>query len=48
MTVTDFRAPKANCNTLVATTIDVPAFWDTVIATYATVAGSLPASGSTS
>jgi purine nucleosidase len=45
MTVTDFRAPEANCNALVAITIDVPAFWDTVIATYATVAGSLPASG---
>ena len=30
MTVTDFRAPPGDCNALVATTIDVPALWDTV------------------
>ena len=44
MTVTDFRAPRTTCNALVATTIDVPAFWDSVIGTYATAAASLPAS----
>jgi purine nucleosidase len=41
MTVTDFRAPPAACNTSVATAIDVPAFWDTVLATYATVVPSV-------
>lgn len=41
MTVTDFRAPRAVCNALVATTIDVPAFWDSVLAAYATVARTL-------
>ena len=44
MTVTDFRAPGATCNALVATTIDAPAFWDIVIGTYATVAAQLLAS----
>ncbi len=39
MTVTDFRA--AACNAMVATTIDVPAFWDTVIGAYARVADRL-------
>jgi purine nucleosidase len=34
MTVTDFRAPRATRNTLVATTIDVPAFWDSVHEAY--------------
>jgi purine nucleosidase len=48
MTVTDFRAPEATCNALVATTIDVPAFWDAVISAYAAVAGSLPATTSSS
>jgi inosine-uridine nucleoside N-ribohydrolase len=42
MTVTDFRAPRATCNALVATTIDTPSFWDVVIATYFTVAAALP------
>lgn len=42
MTVTDFRAPRARCNALVASAIDVPAFWDVVISSYATVARSLP------
>jgi inosine-uridine nucleoside N-ribohydrolase len=37
MTVTDFRAPGEACNALVATSIDVPGFWDLVLATYARV-----------
>jgi purine nucleosidase len=41
MTVTDFRAAPADCNTLVATQIDTAAFWDTVLATYATVAAGV-------
>jgi len=35
MTVTDFRPALADANALVATRIDVPAFWDDVIDTYA-------------
>jgi purine nucleosidase len=41
MTVTDFRASPPACNALVATTIDVPAFWDAVLEVYRPVAGSL-------
>jgi purine nucleosidase len=41
MTVTDFRASPAECNALVATTIDVPAFWAAVLEAYAPLAGSL-------
>jgi purine nucleosidase len=37
MTVTDFRAGPAECNALVATTIDVPAFWDSVLDAYARI-----------
>jgi purine nucleosidase len=37
MTVTDFSAPAPACNALVATTIDVPAFWDSAIAAWARV-----------
>jgi purine nucleosidase len=42
MTVTDFRAAGPACNALVAAAIDGPAFWDAVVRSYATVAGSLP------
>jgi purine nucleosidase len=42
MTVTDFAAPRPACNALVATTIDVPAFWDTVIDAYSVAAAQLP------
>jgi purine nucleosidase len=41
MTVTDFRASAAECNALVATTIDVPAFWDAVLEVYRPLAESL-------
>ncbi len=41
MTVTDFAAPEQYRNALVATTIDVPAFWDGVIDAYLEVAGRL-------
>ncbi len=41
MTVTDFRAGPAERNALVATTIDVPAFWDTVLQVYRPLAESL-------
>jgi purine nucleosidase len=41
MTVTDFRAAQVARNALVATAIDVPAFWDTVCAAYARLATSL-------
>jgi purine nucleosidase len=41
MTVTDFRASPPACNALVATTLDVPAFWDAVLEVYRPVAGSL-------
>ena len=41
MTVTDFRASPPECNALVATTVDVPAFWDSVLAAYRPVAASL-------
>jgi purine nucleosidase len=41
MTVTDFAAAEVHRNALVATTIDVPAFWDTVIDAYSVVASRL-------
>jgi hypothetical protein len=41
MTVTDFRAPESDWNALVATAIDVPAFWDDVADAYARVAATL-------
>lgn len=41
MTVTDFRAPPEACNALIATAIDVPGFWDTVLACYADIARAL-------
>jgi purine nucleosidase len=41
MTVTDFRASPPECNALVATTIDVPAFWGSVMDVYGPVAESL-------
>jgi purine nucleosidase len=41
MTVTDFRAAAPVRNALAATTIDVPAFWDTVYAAYARLAARL-------
>jgi purine nucleosidase len=37
MTVTDFAAPPADRNALVALSIDVPAFWDVVLSSYARV-----------
>lgn len=42
MTVTDFAAAQPARNALVATTIDVPAFWDTVLAAYTNAAERLP------
>jgi purine nucleosidase len=41
MTVTDFRASALDRNALVATSIDVPAFWDAVMDVYRPVAESL-------
>jgi purine nucleosidase len=41
MTVTDFRAAPADCNAHVATAINVPAFWDSVLDAYARVATTL-------
>jgi purine nucleosidase len=41
MTVTDFAAPPAECNALVATGIDVPGFWDLVLGRYALVAAGM-------
>ena len=41
MTVTDFRAPAAGRNALVATAIDVRGFWDRVIDAYANVAAAM-------
>jgi purine nucleosidase len=35
MTVTDFAAPEAERNALVAMSVDVPAFWDLVLDAYA-------------
>jgi len=43
MTVTTFRAGAAQCNALVATSIEVPAFWDAVIAAWARVPAAQPA-----
>jgi purine nucleosidase len=42
MTVTDFSAPPAQCNALVAMGIDVPGFWDLVLDGYARVAAGMP------
>jgi purine nucleosidase len=41
MTVTDFRAPAARRNALVATAIDVRGFWDSVLAAYTNVAAGM-------
>jgi purine nucleosidase len=41
MTVTDFRAPAAGCNALVATEIDVSAFWELALGTYARLAAAM-------
>ncbi len=41
MTVTDFRAPAARQNALVATAIDVRGFWDSVLAAYSNVAAGM-------
>jgi purine nucleosidase len=42
MTVTDFSAPPAQCNALVAMGIDVPGFWDLVLDGYERVAAGMP------
>jgi inosine-uridine nucleoside N-ribohydrolase len=42
MTVTDFAAPAREWNTLVATGIDVPGFWDTALDSYTRAAAALP------
>ncbi|HLQ53682.1 MAG TPA: nucleoside hydrolase [Streptosporangiaceae bacterium] len=41
MTVTDFAAPAAQCNALVATSIDVGGFWDLVLGSYERVAAGM-------
>jgi purine nucleosidase len=41
MTVTDFAAPSAEHNALVAMTLDVAAFWDVVLSAYANVVGGV-------
>jgi len=41
MTVTDFRAPAAEQNALVATAIDVRGFWDQVLDSYRRVAAAM-------
>ena len=43
MTVTEFRAQAGDRNALVATSIEVPGFWDTVIAAWARVPAAQPA-----
>jgi purine nucleosidase len=43
MTVTDFDAPPDACNALVATTINVPAFWASVLDTYGIMAAAIAA-----
>jgi purine nucleosidase len=43
MTVTDFRAPAHDHNTLVAISVDAARFWDTVIAAWARVPAARPA-----
>ena len=43
MTITDFRAPAAGQNALVATAIDVRGFWDSVLAAYTNVAAGMSA-----
>jgi len=42
MTVTDFAAPAQRWNALVATGIDVPRFWDSVLDSYTRAASALP------
>lgn len=46
MTVTDFLAPADARNSLVATTIDVPAFWDAAFAAWGRVAAGMAAPAS--
>jgi purine nucleosidase len=43
MTVTDFRAPARDRNTLVATSMDAARFWDIVIAAWARIPAARPA-----
>ena len=43
MTVTEFGAPAGERNALVATSIEVPGFWDAVIAAWARVPAAQPA-----
>jgi len=43
MTVTEFGAPAGERNALVATSIEVPGFWDAVIAAWARVPPAQPA-----
>ena len=45
MTVTDFRAAGDECNALVATSVNVPRFWDLVLSSYARVPASRDAQG---
>lgn len=45
MTVTDFAAPDGARNALVAVTVDVPAFWDVVLAAYARIPAARPQAG---
>jgi purine nucleosidase len=43
MTVTDFSAPRGQCNARVATQINVTGFWQLVLDAYARVAAGMPA-----
>ena len=43
MTVTEFGAQAGECNALVVTSIEVPGFWDAVIAAWARVPAAQPA-----
>jgi purine nucleosidase len=43
MTVTEFGAPAGERNALVATSIEVPGFWEAVIAAWARVPPAQPA-----
>jgi len=43
MTVTDFAAGPGDRNALVAMSVDVPAFWDLVLAAYARIPAAVPA-----
>jgi purine nucleosidase len=45
MTVTDFQAPPERCNAQVAMSIDVPRFWDTVVAAWSRLPAAQPESG---